>query len=134
MTVQIAREPRMPIGMSRFGFFASWAAVDTASKPMKAKKTTPAAPRMPMMPPYGCVTPWGVVYVVGVGMYGVWFAGFMKPQPMTMTISTIATLVITMTVLTVADSCMPRMSSSESTSRMNTAGMFMMPVTPAALV
>ena len=41
----------MPIGMSRFGFFASCAAVDTASNPMKAKNTTPAAPRMPMMPP-----------------------------------------------------------------------------------
>jgi hypothetical protein len=51
----------MPIGMSRFGFFASCAAVDTASKPMNAKNTTPAAPRMPITPPYGCVTPCGVV-------------------------------------------------------------------------
>ena len=33
-TVQIASEPRMPIGMSRCGFFASCAAVDTASNPM----------------------------------------------------------------------------------------------------
>ena len=33
-TVQMAREPRMPIGMSRWGFFASCAAVETASKPM----------------------------------------------------------------------------------------------------
>src|SRR4029077_17343562 len=33
----------MPIGMSRFGFFASWAAVETASKPIYAKKTTPPA-------------------------------------------------------------------------------------------
>jgi hypothetical protein len=41
----------MPIGMSRFGFLASCAAVDTASKPMNAKKTTPAAPRMPRTPP-----------------------------------------------------------------------------------
>jgi len=41
----------MPIGMSRLGFFASCAAVETASNPMKAKKTTPAAPRIPMMPP-----------------------------------------------------------------------------------
>ena len=34
MTVQIASDARMPIGMSRDGFFASCAAVDTASKPM----------------------------------------------------------------------------------------------------
>ena len=33
-TVQITSEPRMPIGMSRCGFLASWAAVETASKPM----------------------------------------------------------------------------------------------------
>ena len=45
-------------------------------------------------------------------MYGVWFAGFMKPQPITITISTIETLVTTMMLLTIADSCMPRMSSS----------------------
>ena len=50
-TVQIASEPRMPIGMSRLGFFASCAAVETASNPMNAKNTTPAAPSTPMMPP-----------------------------------------------------------------------------------
>jgi hypothetical protein len=49
--VQMTSEPRIPIGMSRFGSFASCAAVDTASKPMNAKNTTPAAPRMPMTPP-----------------------------------------------------------------------------------
>jgi hypothetical protein len=27
-------EPRMPIGISRIGFLASWAAVETASKPI----------------------------------------------------------------------------------------------------
>jgi hypothetical protein len=37
--------------MSLLGFLASCAAVDTASNPMYAKNTTPAAPRMPMMPP-----------------------------------------------------------------------------------
>ena len=49
-TVQIAREPRMPIGMSRCGFLASWAAVDTASNPMYAKKITPAPRTMPLQP------------------------------------------------------------------------------------
>ena len=33
----------MPIGMSRCGFFASCAAVETASKPMYAKKMIPEA-------------------------------------------------------------------------------------------
>ena len=32
--VQMPSEPSMPMGMSRCGFFASWAAVDTASNPM----------------------------------------------------------------------------------------------------
>jgi hypothetical protein len=34
MSVQIARPPRMPIGMLRCGFFVSSAAVEIASKPM----------------------------------------------------------------------------------------------------
>ena len=33
-TVQMTSDPRMPIGMSRFGFFVSCAAVDTASNPI----------------------------------------------------------------------------------------------------
>ena len=76
----------MPIGMSRFGFFASCAAVDTASKPMNAKNTTPA----------GAEDAHDAAVVVrdalrrrrrssAAGMYGVWFAGLMKPQPITMT-------------------------------------------------
>ena len=40
----------MPIGMSRYGFFASWAAVETASNPMYAKNMTPAPRRMPLHP------------------------------------------------------------------------------------
>src|SRR5947209_1702108 len=49
-TVQTASDPRMPMGMSRAGFFASWAAVDTASKPMYAKNMMPAAVAIPEMP------------------------------------------------------------------------------------
>jgi hypothetical protein len=37
----------MPIGISRLGFFASCAAVETASKPMYAKKTEAAPAAMP---------------------------------------------------------------------------------------
>ena len=38
----MASDVSMPMGKSRFGFFASWAVVLTASNPMYAKKTTPA--------------------------------------------------------------------------------------------
>ena len=54
----------------------------------------------------------------------------MNPQPITITMSTIVTFVMTIRLLTNADSCMPRMSSAERTRRMNTAGMFMMPWAP----
>ncbi len=40
----------MPIGKSRCGFFVSSAVVETASKPMKAKKTIAAPPMMPPNP------------------------------------------------------------------------------------
>ena len=48
--VQITSDPRIPIGMSRWGFLASCAVVETASNPMNAKKTTPAPRRMPLQP------------------------------------------------------------------------------------
>ena len=56
-----------------------------------------------------------------------WLAGLMNPQPITMNSMTIATLVITIRPLTNADSRMPRISSSDSTSTMNSAGTFMIP-------
>ena len=40
----------MPIGISRFGFLVSCAAVETASKPMYAKKMTPAPRSTPDQP------------------------------------------------------------------------------------
>jgi len=40
----------MPMGMSRCGCLASCAAVDTASKPMYAKKMTPAPRNTPLQP------------------------------------------------------------------------------------
>ena len=54
--VQMASDPRMPRGMSRCGFRASCAEVDTASKPMYAKKITPAPRRTPLQP-YSIRTP-----------------------------------------------------------------------------
>src|SRR5688572_28404529 len=122
----------MPIGMSQLGFLASCAAVETASNPMNAKNTTPAAPTIPQKPPNLCVVPSAVVNSPAGGMYGVWLAGSTKLQPSAMTRTTIATLVITIRLFTHADCWVPRMSSSESTSRMNTAGMFMIPCTPVS--
>src|SRR5262249_5642421 len=56
----------------------------------------------------------------------------MNPQPMVITISTIDTFVITMRLLTNADSWVPRIRSAVSKRRMTIAGMFMMPATPVA--
>jgi hypothetical protein len=48
--VQMTSDPKMPIGMSRCGRFASCAQVETASKPMKAKNTTEAPLSTPLHP------------------------------------------------------------------------------------
>src|SRR6202041_83597 len=48
--VQITRLPIRPIGMLRWGFLVSSAAVDTASKPTYAKNIEAAAPPMPSQP------------------------------------------------------------------------------------
>ena len=49
-TVQIASDPRIPIGMSRRGLRVSSAVVATTSKPMKAKNTIAAPKPMPRIP------------------------------------------------------------------------------------
>ena len=49
-SVQTASEPRMPTGRSFCGLRVSCAAVETASKPMKAKKMTPAPASTPLQP------------------------------------------------------------------------------------
>ena len=66
--VQIAKEPKIPIGMFRFGFLVSWAAVLTASKPINAKKTVPAAPTIPQKPPKLWFTPCSSVKIALGGM------------------------------------------------------------------
>ena len=50
--VQITSEPNIPMGIPFCGFFASCAAVETASKPIKAKKTVPAPAAIPDQPNY----------------------------------------------------------------------------------
>jgi len=58
-TVHNASDARMPNGRSRCGFFASCAAVETASKPMYAKnmtaapRSTPLQPKLPKLPVFG---------------------------------------------------------------------------------
>ena len=104
--------------MSRCGFFASCAAVDTVSNPMYAKKTSPAPrstpdqPNVPHSPAFG-------------GMNGFQLVGLMCERLTTTTSSTIATLRITIRVLTRADSRMPITSTVDITSTMATAGRLM---------
>src|SRR4029079_5461613 len=88
-TVQTASDPRIPIGMSRCGFFASCAAVDTASNPMYAKKIT-AAPRTSPDNPKCPVSP------VLAGMNGCQLSEltYMNPNPITS--ATMQSLTMTM--------------------------------------
>ncbi len=71
--------------------------------------------------------------MVAAGIMGVWLAGLMNPQPIAMTRSTMVTFVTTMSPFTNADSCVPRMSSSDSAMRMAMAGMFTIPWTPSII-
>jgi hypothetical protein len=48
--VQMASDPRMPMGMARWGLRVSSAVVATTSKPMKAKNTIAAPKAMPSQP------------------------------------------------------------------------------------
>ena len=48
--VQTSKDTRIPMGMSRFGFLVSCAAVLTASNPKKAKKTIAAPRKIPETP------------------------------------------------------------------------------------
>src|ERR1041384_5856334 len=113
--VQIAREPRMPIGMSRWGRFASCAAVETASNPMYAKKTSPAPrstpdqPKVPHSPVLG-------------GMKGFQFDGLRCESPTAMITRTMVTLRSTITLLTPADSLIPITRMVDISATMKTAG------------
>ena len=101
--------------MSRCGLRASCADVDTASKPMYAKKITPAPRRTPLQP-YSPKVP-----VFG-GMNGCQFAGSMNIAPAPITISRSAILSTTMTAFTDADSRTPMISSAVTATVIATAG------------
>ena len=82
----------IPIGMSRCGFFVSSAVVETASNPMKAKKTIAAPLITPEKP---------------LGMNGCQFVGLTKKAPKEIKKTTTAILAITTTLLVRALSRMP---------------------------
>ena len=109
-TVQITSDAMIPIGRSRRGFFASSAVVDTASKPMYAKKTT-AAPLMTPDQAYG--------------MKGVQFAGSTYQKPATRKKSTAAILIVTMTALNFALSRIPTIRRTMIASTISIAGRLM---------
>src|SRR5712664_2090304 len=113
-TVQMSSDPMMPIGMSRCGFFASCAAVLTASNPMYAKNTMPApamTPFQPNLPPPSAG-----------GMNGCQFAGLMACAAAMIKNTTTAPLMNTITLLTLADSLMPMTKRVVTIAMMMAAG------------
>src|SRR5205809_217891 len=119
-TVHTASDASMPIGMSRCGFFASCAAVDTASNPMYAKNTTAAARTTPVQPNSPNLP-------VAAGTNGAQFDDFtyMKPKPITR--NTIASFTNTMTLLNRADSLIPITSSVVTIASSTIAGTLITP-------
>src|SRR5438128_8978586 len=115
-TVQTISDAMMPRGMSRCGFFASSAAVLTASNPMYEKKMI-AAPTLMPFNPFGAKL--GVVHSSG-RMY---LSPTNRNNPM------IPTLIATITVFTRADSLVPMTRSQvmratiASAGRLKTIGM-----------
>ena len=119
----------IPIGMSRCGFLASCAAVLTASNPIYAKKTIPAPAMIPLVPKCSRSP-------VLAGMNGCQLAPLMPFQANAMKRSTTATLMITITSLTRADSLMPFTRSAVTSTTISTAGKLKTAVTvlPSAIV
>src|SRR5690348_8087579 len=99
-------EPRIPKGMSFCGFFASCAAVDTASNPMYAKNTSvapcimPDHPNDPKLPVFLGIK--GCQFTVIADQ---WPVAYHAASPMK--ISTTETLIMTAVLLKFADSLTP---------------------------
>ena len=107
--------------MSFCGFFASCAAVETASKPMKAKNTTPAPRRMPLQP-YFPNSP------VFAGISGCQLAVLMKKAPSPMKATTTTSFTATMMLLSRADSLVPMTSKAVMAAMISAAGRLTMAV------
>ena len=107
-------EPRMPNGISFCGFFASWAAVETASNPIYAKNTT-LAPRMMPDHPYcpKCPRFFGIKGCQFAIMCAGWANAYTVAMPMKN--STTDTLIITAALLKFADSRTPTTRTAVTT-------------------
>src|SRR5512137_1837661 len=110
--VQMTRLAMRPMGMLRCGSLVSSAAVDTASKPTKAKKMIEAAATALPGPK---------------GMNGTKFSDCMAGTESAMNAASAATLTTTSTALTVALSLVPTTSSAVTATEMNTAGRLIRP-------
>src|SRR6267143_887309 len=119
-TVQMSSEPMIPIGMSFCGFLASCAAVLTASNPIYAKNTIAPPVNTPLQP-NSPATGTPSLTVCG-GMNGCQLAGFTAWAAKTMNTNTTATLMRTITLLTLADSRIPITRSVVTSAMMMTAG------------
>jgi hypothetical protein len=106
-TVAISSEPQIATGRSLLGFLASSLPVETASKPMKAKKMTEAAVTMPSRP---------------LGANGLRLPASKTVAATTMNSSSTASLTNTIMVFVLAVSRAPFMSSAVTAATMRTAG------------
>src|SRR5688500_20408816 len=97
----------MPIGRSRCGLRVSSAVVETASNPIKAKKTIAAPLITPPKP---------------LGKNGVQFGGLIRHAPKAMKKTTTATLMMTIQELVLALSRMPKISSTVTDATMKNEG------------
>ncbi len=112
MLVTTISAAMMARGMVFCGFLTSSPAVDTASSPMKVKKIVLAAAVIPAKPACQKSAKWSVVNAVNA---------------MRTNIASTQSLMITMTVLTVADSLAPRISNSAHMTISTMAGRLTMP-------
>src|SRR4029453_10087880 len=129
-TVQMASDPRMPIGMSRWGLRVSSAVVATTSKPMKAKNTIAAPKAMPSQPKASGSSPKrtsnsgrpastalaALGASAGGGMNGLQLAVLILTAPAAMNRNTTASLMDTMTALKRGLSFTPRIIPPVSSS------------------
>src|SRR4249919_1236565 len=123
----MANEPIKPMGMLRFGLVVSSDAVDTASKPTKAKKIEAAAPNTPV-PDSGVPQPFGSI--------GTKFADFATPMVSAMNKVSAAIFTSTSTEVNLALLDVPATSSAVTSSETVNATRLNPPVTtePSASV
>src|SRR3954470_17038943 len=105
--VQITRVAMIPMGMSRFGFLASSAAVDTESNPMYVKKMMEPPVSTPPQP---------------FGMKGCQFSGFTSDAPAITKAKMAPIFRITIALFAFADSLMPRTSRTVNSITITNAG------------